>query len=416
MSARAEDVEAGLSGIAERTRSRSREGAGGARTTTTARSTRLTLWVLTVLGGGGVVAAYFVAGAHRFWANWILWFTFMVCLALGSLFLIALQHMTGARWSIPVRRAPERIAMLTPWLVPVAIVALFSMPVVFSWTQPNAASITPIVLKEHWLNYPFFIIRLAVCLGVWVLSYVILVRGSVRQDVTKDPSITVRLHRYSPVFMVLLAITITSFAFDWVSSLEATWYSDIFGVYLFAGAVTTSLAAASLAVIWMQRRGRLPGVTEDHLYNLGGLLFGFTIFWAYIAFSQYLLQWYANIPEEVFWFHQRTFGSMEPVFVLLGLGHFFVPLLALMSREDKKKWKRLRWVSVWVIFMEFVDMFWLISPILGRGLHLGWPELAFALFFVSGALLIVGHAMTVGDDMPVGDPFLNEGLGFHLPE
>ncbi len=412
MSVGARGMEADPSQLAEAVGGRS-DGRGGG-VGASAGSTRMTLGVLTFLGGAGVVAAYFLAGTHRFWANWLMWFVLVACVSLGALFLVALQHITAARWSVPLRRAAERVATLTPWLVPIGVISLFSLPVVFSWTQPGAASITPIVLKEHWLNYPFFIIRLVVCLALWVMSYFLLVKQSTRQDETKDPSITVRLRRFSPAFMVILALTITIFAFDWVSSLEAAWYSDIFGVYLFAGAVTSSIAAAILAVIYLQRRGRLPGVTGDHIYNLGGLLFGFTIFWAYIAFSQYLLQWYADVPEEVFWFHQRTFGAMKWIFILLWVGHFFVPFLALMTREDKKNWRRLRWVALWVIFMEFVDVFWLISPILGSGIHLGWPEVAFALFFVSGGLLVLQRSMSMGEDLPVGDPFLAEGLDFHL--
>ncbi len=372
------------------------------------------LWAALAVGGVGVVTTYLVDGASRFWANWLLWFVVMVCMALGALFIVALQHLTGATWSVPLRRAPERIAALTPWLVPVALIALFSLPVSFSWTQPGAAANPAIALKTSWLNYPFFIARLAVCVALWVWSYRILVGGSVRQDETRDPTATIRLRRYSPIFMILLALTLTAFAFDWVSSLEAGWYSDIFGVYLFAGAVTSAIAATSLVVIYLYRRDRLPGVTADHLYNLGGLLFGFTIFWGYIAFSQYLLQWYANLPEEVFWFQQRTVGSMESVFILLGIGHFFVPFLALMSRKDKQNWRRLRWVSLWVLFMEFVDVFWLISPIQGAGLHLGWPEASFALFFLAAGLLVVVRAMRMGEHMPVGDPFLADGLKFHL--
>ena len=251
------------------------------------------------------MAGYFLAGAPRFWVNWLLWFVFMVCLSLGALFLVALQHMTGRPVERSLAAHRERIAALTPWLVPVAAIALFSLPVVFSWMQPNAAATTPLVLKEHWLNRPFFIIRLAVCLALWVVSYGVLVRGSVRQDARRT-----RAHRQAAALLAGVhdppGVDLTSFAFDWVSSLEAAWYSDIFGVYLFAGAVTTAIAAVLLAVIYLERRGRLPGVTRDHVYNLGGLLFGFTIFWAYIAFSQYLLQWYADLPEEVFWFQQRT--------------------------------------------------------------------------------------------------------------
>jgi hypothetical protein len=372
------------------------------------------LWALLVLGAAGVAGTYFVAGAERFWTDWLIWFVILVCLALGALFIVALQHITGATWSVPLRRTPERLAALTPWLVPVALIALFSLPVLFSWTQPGAAADPAIAMKTSWLNYPFFIARLAVCVALWVWSYRILVTGSVRQDGTRDPQATVKLRRYAPIFMILLALTLTAFSFDWVSSLEASWYSDIFGVYLFAGAVTSSIAATLLLVIYLYRRGRLPGVTDDHLYNLGGLLFGFTIFWGYIAFSQYLLQWYADLPAEVFWFHQRTTGAMEGVFILLGVGHFFVPFLALITRRDKKNWKRLRWVSLWVLFMEVVDVYWLVAPIQGRGLHLGWPEAAFAAFFLAGGLLVVSRALRMGADTPVGDPFLVDGLHFHL--
>ena len=372
------------------------------------------LWALLAVGAAGVAGTYVLQSAQRFWANWLLWFVFMACLGLGALFVVALQHVTGASWSVPLRRAPERIAALVPWLVPVGLVALLSLPVLFAWTRPGAASAPTIALKASWLNYPFFVTRLVICVGLWVLSYRLLVGGSVRQDLTRDPAATVRLRRFAPVFMILLALTLTAFAFDWVSSLEAGWYSDIFGVYLFAGAVTSALAATSLVVIYLYRRGRLPGVTADHLYNLGGLLFGFTIFWGYIAFSQYLLQWYANLPEEIFWFQQRTTGSMEAVFILLGIGHFFVPFLALIRRADKMNWRRLRWVSVWMLFMEAVDVFWLVSPVQGKGLRLGWPELAFAIFFLSAGLLIVRRALHMGEDVPVGDPFLADGLKFHL--
>jgi hypothetical protein len=373
-----------------------------------------TLWILAALGGVGVAATYLADGPQRFLADWLMWFVFMVCIALGALFFVALQHITGATWSVPLRRAPELIAALTPWLAPVGLIALFALPVLFSWTQPGASSNTPLVLKSAWLNYPFFMIRLVLCLVLWVKSYDVLVKRSISQDASRDPAETVRLRRFSPVFMVILALTLTDFAFDWVSSLDAAWYSDIFGVYLFAGAATSALAATSLAVIHLRRRGRLPGITADHLYNLGGLLFGFTIFWGYIAFSQYLLQWYADLPEEVSWFQQRTSGAMEPVFILLAIGHFFVPFLALMTRNDKKNWKRLRWVSVWVLFMEFVDVFWLISPVLGTGVHFGWPELAFALFFLSAGLLVIARGVRNEQNVPVGDPFLAAGLEFHL--
>lgn len=377
-------------------------------------STSKILAGLSAVGLVGVVLTYFVEGPARFWANWLIWFVFLTAVSIGALFVVALQHVTGAIWGIPVRRAPERVASLTLWLVPVGLIALFSLPVLFSWTQPGASSVRAIAEKSAWVNYPFFIIRLVICLVLWVVSYRILVGKSILQDTTKDPQITVRLRRFSPIFMLLLALTVTSFAFDWVSSLQASWYSDIFGLYLFAGAALSGLSASTLAVIYLMRRNRLPQVTEDFIYNLGGLMFGFTIFWWYVGFSQYLLMWYANLPTEVFWYHQRTFGAMFTLFSFLFIGHFFVPFFALVTEKGKKKLTRLRWVSLWLLFMELVDLYWLIFPLLGRKLMLGWPELAFALFFLSGGMLVMRRAMDKGADMPVGDPFLKQGLEFHL--
>jgi hypothetical protein len=224
----------------------------------------------------------------------------------------------------------------------------------------------------------------------------------------------VRAGRFAPVFMVIFALTITLVAFDWISSLEPEWYSDIFGVYLFAGAFLAGLGATSLAVTHLMDRGRLPGVRSDHLYNLGGFLFAFTVFWSYIGFAQYMLMWYANMPEEVFWYQQRIEGLWLWMVILLAVVHFAVPFFALVPRARKGDPRSLRQAAVVVLCAHFLDLYWLIMPSAASRPVCSWPEISFALFFVGLTLLWVRRAMTKGEDMPVGDPLLREGLEFRL--
>ena len=239
-------------------------------------------------------------------------------------------------------------------------------------------------------------------------------RASFRQDESADPTVTVRLRRLAPAFMFVFAITLTLVAFDWVSSLEPAWYSDMFGVYVFAGAFMAGLAAATLGVLYLKDRGRLEGVRGDHLYNLGGYMFAFTVFWGYIGFAQYMLIWYADMPEEVSWYKERIEGPWLPVILALALFRFLVPFFAFVTRDSKESPMVLRWMASLVLVGQILDLYWMVFPAIFKKPVLSWPELSFALFFACGALLWLRRSMAMGKDMPVGDPFLKEGLEFHL--
>ncbi len=362
----------------------------------------------------GMVTALFVFGRERFWINWVLWFLFVLTTGLGCFFIVALEHLVGARWSVPLRRVPERLSSIIILMAPAMLLALLSLPCLYSWTRPESLKDPVIAGKAGWLNIPFFSVRAVICVGLWLLAYRILVSGSFRQDGERDPRFNVRAKRFAPVFMVIFALTITILAFDWISSLEPAWYSDIFGVYLFAGTFLAGLAATTLALLYMKDRGKLPNVGPDHIYSLGGFLFAFTVFWSYIAFAQYLLMWYANLPEEVVWYKTRLQGMWGPVVITLALFHFFVPFFILIPRDAKSNPKRLRVVSVFMLLSHWLDLYWMIFPALGIGPLFGWPELSFSLVFICGCLLWLRRAMTRGADMPVGDPFLKEGLEFRL--
>ncbi len=368
----------------------------------------------TAVGLMGMSITVLVAGWERFWVNWIIWFVFVLTTGLGCFFIVALEHVVGAKWSVPLRRVPERLASLVLLMLPAGLLALFSLPVLYPWTRPASLQDPLIAGKAVWLNIPFFAVRVLLCFALWAVAYRILITGSFRQDERQGPRFNTRARRFAPLFMAIFAFTITLVAFDWISSLEPSWYSDIFGVYLFAGTFMAGLSATAIALVYLMRRDRLPGVGPDHVYNLGGFLFAFTVFWGYIGFAQYMLMWYANLPEEVFWYQERLAGMWGPVVLVLALIHFVVPFFVLIPRDAKSDPKRLLWVSAVVLAAHWLDLYWMIFPILGKGPLFGWPELAFAVFFLSAALLWIGRAMRVGADMPVGDPFLREGLEFHL--
>jgi hypothetical protein len=372
------------------------------------------LAVTAAAGLAGIMATFLVSGWERFWINWILWFLFLLTIGLGCLFIVALEHVVGAKWSIPLRRVPERLSGLALLMGPAALVALFSLRFLYPWTRPGNLKDPVLAGKAVWLNVPFFTVRVVACLGLWLLAYRIFVIGSIRQDRDRDPRFNRRARRFAPLFMVIFGITITVVAFDWISSLEPAWYSDIFGVYLFAGTFLAGLAATTLALLHLKSRGRLAAVGPDHLYNLGGFLFAFTVFWSYIGFAQYLLMWYANMPEEVFWYQERLRGAWGPLLLALALVHFLVPFFILIPRDAKSDARFLFWAAALMLVSHWLDLYWMIVPALGRGLLFGWPEFSFGFLFVSAGLLWVRRSMNRGADMPVGDPLLREGLEFRL--
>ena len=366
------------------------------------------------LGAAGVLGTYFAAGPERFWANWVLWFVLLFTLGLGSLFIVALEHLVSAKWSVPIRRIPERLATLLLPAIPVGLIALGAVPVLYPGSRPEAAHHPILAGKAFWLSLPFFSVRTAFAFVLVVIALAVLVGGSLKQDVSKDPAFNFRARKFAPAFMAIFALVITLVAFDWISGLTPEWYSDIFGVYIFAGAFLSGLAATALSLLYLQGEGRLEGVRQDHLYNLGAFLFAFTVFWSYIGFAQYMLMWYANMPDEVIYYKVRLAGAWRAITFALAALHFILPFFALVTRDAKRDPKRLRRVAILMLGAHVLDMYWLIFPALGGSPRFGWPELSFALFFLGGILLWVRGAMEKGEDMPVGDPFLREGLEFRL--
>ncbi|HEY6437513.1 MAG TPA: quinol:cytochrome C oxidoreductase, partial [Ignavibacteriaceae bacterium] len=272
--------------------------------------------------------------------------------------------------------------------------------------------------KAPYLNVPFFIIRVFVLIGLWSLFYFFFIRNSKKQDKSKDQKLTTINIRLSAVFIPVFAITISVAAIDWLMSVEPHWFSTIFGVYFFAGTVIAALAAVTLATVLLKENGYLhPDMTNDHLYSLGALLFAFVNFWGYIAFSQYMLIWYADLPEETFWFMQKWEGTWAIISIGLIVIQFLVPYIVLVSQPAKMDPKKLKFIAVWLLFAHFYDLFWLVMPEmeqLSAGYSFSWIDLVFPIAVVGLLILVFNMKAKKENLIPIGDPKLQRGLDFHL--
>lgn len=330
-----------------------------------------------------------------------------------------MEYATGAIWSVPFRRVTEFFAAIIPLLLILVIPLLFNMHNLFHWTHEEVVAGDKILQgKAPYLNVSFFVIRAFVIIGIWSLFYFFLTRNSLKQDSSGDQKLTGKNIKLSTVFIVIFAITISITSFDWLMSVEPHWFSSIFGIYYFSGTVVAALAAVTLAVVLLKEKGYLPEkITSDHLYSLGALMFVFVNFWAYIAFSQYLIIWYADLPEETFWFLQKWEGSWAIFSILLIVIQFLVPFVALLSKPAKMNPKRLKFIAIWLLFAHLFDLYWLVMPQmpgLEGGYVFSWIDFVFPIATVGFVILIFAMKAKKENLIPVGDPKLERGLDFHL--
>jgi hypothetical protein len=354
-----------------------------------------------------------------------LWaFSFVWAVALGALFFVGLQHLVSAVWSVAVRRVAEMFAA-SIWLVALLFVPVLLYCIshvggsVYPWLDADYVAHDAILKgKQAYLNLPMFIVRAVVFFALWIVFAAYFIHGSLKQDAGSGGTrASLRMRKVSAPFMLIFGLTATFASFDWLMSLEPHWFSTIFGVYVFSGMVLTALSLITIATIWLRFTGRLGrGVVGDgHLYNLGALLFAFVCFWAYIALSQYMLIWYGNIPEETFYFAHRLHGGWLVVSIALAVVRFVIPFFALLSRRAKMSPVTLLWVSILLLFGQFLDLYWLIMPQIHTERPVfGWPELGPPLLLTGALVLFIAHFLTRHLPVAVGDPRLEESQQFYI--
>ncbi len=361
----------------------------------------------------------FITNPSRTTFSYLTSYMYLVSIGIGSLFLVALEYAAGAVWSTPFRRIVEFLAAAVPLLIIFVIPLLFNLKDIFLWANKTAVAGDHLLqLKIGYLNVPFLLIRLAFILVSWMVFYWLIIRNSRKQDLSGDQNLTTKNIKLSIGFIVWFAVSISIMAVDWMMSVEPHWFSTIFGVYFFAGTTWCALAALTLIVVLLKENGYfVDKIKKDHYYSLGTMLFAFTCFWGYMAVSQYLLIWYGDLPHETTWFIHRWQGIWTVLSITLVVAHFIVPFLALLSFPSKTDPKRLKFMSIWILVVHFLDVYWMIMPgmkVETGGYYFSWSDLVFPVAIV-GLLMIIFNAMAKKHNMiPVGDPKLQRGFDFRL--
>ena len=371
-------------------------------------------WGGVLLGGVCCVLGFMMDVRHASFVQ-LMNFLFLTSIGIGALFLVALEYIAGAVWSVPLRRVNEFLASLIPVAALMAVPLFFHLHDLYQWVNADIVSHDALVkIKEPYLNVNFFTIRFVVVFGLWTLLFYLFTHNSLRQDIDKDQNHTKFNIGLAAAFMPIFAIGLTIIAIDWAMSLEPHWYSTIYGVYYFAGTVLAGVSTATYITVKLHEQGFFPQLRRDHFYSLGTLMFVFVNFWAYIAFSQFLLIWYANLPEETYWFIARWKNGWEYISVLLIVVHFAVPYFMLLSQDSKMDLKRLKFISIWILFAHLLDLYWLVMPTYSASPVLSWMEVSFPFLTVGLVIVVFEWKMKRRNLIPIGDPKLERGLEFRL--
>jgi len=370
-----------------------------------------------VIGIAGLVASavgYFTDSA-QFFHSYLTACFFWLSLGLGGLFFTMLHHLVDAKWSIVLRRLSENIMMTVPIMAILFIPLLFGIKDLFHWSHPEQVAVDHLLQsKAPYLNDTFFIIRTVLYFMVWCLLAFVLNKYSLQQDRAHNDGLFRKMRIVSAPGMILFALSITFAGFDWLMSLDAHWYSTIFGVYVFAGSLLAMLAFLTYSIFSLQSNNILTDViTPEHHHDLGKLLFAFTVFWAYMAFSQYFLIWYGNIPEETVWFIERWETSWKIISLIIVFGHFVVPFLVLFPAGAKRHRSVLVIVSLWLLVMHWVDLHWLVMPSLHHhGVHFSWMD-PVTMIGIGGIFVWFFRRRTAAKPLvPINDPGLGESIRF----
>jgi hypothetical protein len=408
--------------------------------------------------GAGIAGLGYWTDPQRFPFAYLFGFFVALSLALGSLFFVLVLYVTKASWGITVRRVAElffrrmwvfailaiplllQIGVLFPWAgapqraesaeeheAPLAQArgvaekepaAMRDMPMANAKRSEAAAEASEMRIVNHkrpFLNRYFFPLRLVLYLFAWAWIADRYFRWSTEQDVTRAPANTAAAQRFAPGGLILFAVTLTLFSFDWLLSLDATWYSTIFGVQVFAQCALFQMATLVVITLMLRKSGLLGNaVSTEHYHDMGKLLFGWIVFWSYISFAQFFLTWYSNIPDEVTWFHKRwddNGGTWQATSLLLVVMHFFVPFWFLMSRNIKRRLPLLCAGAVCMLLMHVIEVYWIIMPNIGP-LRPSLLDVGCLLGIVGIYLATVFQGIEEYPLVPIGDPRLTRALEF----
>ena len=330
---------------------------------------------------GGVGAVLCLIGARlnpaQFYYAYLLAFVFWLGITLGSLGLLMIQHLSGGAWGFVIRRQLEAATRLLPLMAVLFVPLLLGMRTLYPWARPDVVAADVILQnKRVYLNVPFFVARACIYFAAWLALAWYLNRWSLEQDETGEEPAGRRMRAISAGGLVLYVLTMTLASVDWLMSLEPHWFSTIFGAIVIGGQGLSALAVAIIVLAALANEKPVSDVAAPaRFHDLGNLLLAFLLLWAYFSFSQFLIIWAGNLPDEIPWYVHRIQNSWQAISIMLVIFHFAVPFALLLSRRTKRVSRTLVKVAVGILVMRVVELFWIIAPERSpEGFHLHWLD------------------------------------------
>jgi hypothetical protein len=352
----------------------------------------------------------------QFFRSYLYAYLYTLGLSVGSLGILLLHHTVGGKWGVVTRRLLESGARTFPLMAVLLVPILFGMTSLYLWARPELAEHDVVIKwKSPYLNVPFFIARMVLYFAVWIFYSWLLNRKSLEQDRTGDPRLMVRMRQISAPGLVVFTLAGTFAFFDLVMSLEPHWFSTIYGAMFLIGQMLLTFAFVIAVLVILSTRPPLSEIlTVRHFHDLGNLMLAFTILWAYLSFSQFLIVWSGNLPEEIPWYVRRESGGWGYIAVLLIVFHFFVPFVVLLSRFVKRNAALLYKVAIGMIIIRLLDVYWVVEPAFYQDefpLHkqvfqLHWLDFAAPLGLVGIWIAFYIWQLKRYPIVPVGDPRL----------
>ncbi len=346
----------------------------------------------------------------QFFPAYLFGYLFWLGIALGSLGVLMVHHITGGAWGFVIRRLLEGAAMTLPFMALLFVPLLFGLPHLFSWMRPGALADEALQHKSHFfLSLPWFLGRAVVYFIIWCAIAFTLRRWSLEQDRTGNPEITQRFQRFCGPGLILYVFTYSLAAIDWIMALEPHWYSTIFGMIVITGQGLSALAFAILAAGTLLRGARLrDAIPEKAFHDLGNLLLAFVLLWAYMSYSQYIIIWSGNLSTESLWYIHRGQGGWQWVGLFLILFHFFLPFILLIFGGLKKNITRLSAIAAGILAAHLVDIFWLVLPAFyTNGLRVYWLDLVAPAAIGGFWIALFGWIIRDKPLVPLHDPRLD---------
>jgi hypothetical protein len=354
-----------------------------------------------------------IGSPAQFYRSYLWAYIFYLGITIGSLAWLMLQHLTGGAWGLVIRRPAEAAGRTLPLLTLLFVPLIFGISSLYPWSHADVVAKDAILKhKQVYLSIPFFLVRAAVMFAGWNLLSWLLNKWSAMED-REGPAVPQRqMPRISSMGLIFWAFSVTFLSIDWVMSLDAHWFSTMFGLLFMIGQGLSGMAfLITVMVLLSQTRPMSEVLTPRHLHDLGKFLLASVMVWAYFAFSQWLIIWAGNLPEEIPWYLERLRGGWQYVALILIFGHFALPFALLLSRDLKRNFKLLRSIAIFVLCMRVVDVYWLVTPDASKsGLAVSWVDLA-ALVGLGGIwLAFFFRQLEKRPLMPINSPDLVETL------